>query len=141
MADLLTLASQLRANLERQSDAEFKRLSSDYQAVADALEGDIDALSRDLVTGDSPESLASFKRFDKNLTKQLDGFTSTLIQELTLVAGLWLSMGVSDSNMLMQQAADDAGQNVDLVPFDALLLDALNRYLAPGSPLLKRLEE
>lgn len=144
MADLLTLAKQLRDALEKQDKSEFDRISKSFQKMTDKLEGSIDALSRDLETAKSKrevQQLPSYKRLMKEVNEELDGYTDYLITELSLTAGLWLGLGANHSTLLTQQAATDAGIDFEPVPFDDLLLQSLNRYLDEGSPLYARLQE
>lgn len=143
MSDVISLSKQLRDALEKQDKSEFDRLSRSFQSMTNRLEGSIDALSRDLSEAKSKrevERLPSYKRLKKEVDEELSDYKDYLINELILVAGLWLGLGVNHSTLLTQQAAGDAGIDFEPIPFDALLLQSLNRYLDEGSPLLVRLQ-
>ena len=141
MADLLSLASQLRASVERQDDAEASRLVHAYQSMTNRLEGSIDALSRDIEPGVDVEELESYQRLMTDVDRELTSYSDYLTNELTTLALLWLTLGVTNSTLLIQQAGNDNGINIEPVEFDDLLLQQLNDYLIPGGALYNRLQE
>lgn len=142
---LLSLSRQLRAAIERQDEAEFERLRLSYASMVDRLEGDIDALSRDIADGEytprSVQQLDSYRRLMRNSRRELEDYSAYLVEELTITAGLWLGLGASHSEALITQALADAGLDGEVAPLDDGVMDALNRYLAPSSPLYQRLQE
>ena len=141
MADLLSLASQLRASVERQDDAEASRLVHAYQSMTNRLEGSIDALSRDVEPGVDVKELESYQRLITDVDRELTSYSDYLTNELTTLALLWLTLGVTNSTLLIQQAGNDNGINIEPVEFDDLLLQQLNDYLIPGGALYNRLQE
>ncbi len=140
---LSSLARQIRAALDRQDEAEFKRLAASYQAMVNRLEGDIDALSRDIASGDYTERtlrrLDSYRRMMRNTERELDDYTKYLLEELALVAALWLGLGVANSDALLTEAFAGAGIEREIISFNEAVVNSLNRYLADGSPLHARL--
>lgn len=142
MPDLPTLAKQQRDALDAQNTSEEERIIASFRDMTDRLEGDIDALSRDLADGPtSIENLPSYKRLMKDTARELETYQAGLIRELAILASLWLNLGVSQSSALIQQAGIDEGIEIEPVLFDDLLLASLNRYLQEGSPLWARLQE
>jgi hypothetical protein len=142
---LLSLSRQLRTAIERQDEAEFERLRLSYASMVDRLEGDIDALSRDIADGEytprSVQRLDSYRRLLRNSERELEEYGGYLLEELAITAGLWLGLGASHSDALLSQAVADAGLDGEFAPMDDEVIASLNRYLAPGSPLYERLQE
>jgi len=145
MADLLSLSKQLRDALDGQDAAEIERLTIQFQSLVDTLEGDIDSLAKDIAAGDisaqAVQELDSYERLLRNTEKQLTNYQKYLSAELALLAGAWLSLGRTNSTLLMEQAIIEAGSDAEIIPFEIALLDSLNKYLADGSPLAERLAE
>ena len=144
MPDIYTLSRQLRDAVERQDAAELERLTKAYQAMVDDLEGDIDALSLEMAGGEfTAKTLAeldSYKRLIRRADEALQEYAEYLLEELALTAGLFVTLGVTNSNILLQQAAADAGVEAgDITSIDDEVIAALNRYLDEGSPLYARL--
>lgn len=142
---LLSLSRQLRTAIERQDEAEFERLRLSYASMVDRLEGDIDALSRDIASGEytplSVQRLDSYRRLMRNAERELEEYSAYLVEELALTAGLWLALGATHSDMLLSQAVADAGLEGEIAPMDDEVINALNRYLEAGAPLYERLQE
>lgn len=142
---LLSLSRQLRRAIEQQDAAEFERLRLSYASMVDRLEGDIDALSRDIADGEytprSVQQLDSYRRLMRNARRELEEYSAYLVEELAIVAGLSLSLGMSHADILMEQAIIDSELDTDFTPIADDVTDALNRYLDPSGPLYERLQE
>ena len=146
MPDLLSLARAQRRTAESKDEDELQRIIDTFQEHADALEGDIDALSRDLADSDLAqadiESLASYQRLIKDTDKELGKFEDYLEAELILAASAMIALGLKDSIALIMQGGQDAGvPSVFASSWDGDTIKSLLGFLDPAGPLFERLAE
>jgi hypothetical protein len=138
MSDLVSLAVQLQAALARQDEAALRRIIDAYQDRVDRLEGDIDALARDLAATDLTAAqiyeLASYQRLMRDAQREMNRFQEFLLVEVGLLAAGMIDLAITNSGRLMQAAGVAAPALMDADAISALL-----GFLDPAGPLYARL--
>lgn len=139
MPDLLSTAERLRRSTESDQDSEINRIVAAFRNRVNTLEGDIDALSRDLEDEDlNPykiKDLASYKRLEHDTEREMTRFQEFLIVEIGLIAAAALAAGSSGAADLLKAAGV---QNPNTVSPDAL--ENLIDFLDPDGPLFAKLK-
>ena len=143
MPDILSLSRRLRAAVEAQDEAALQRIIDAFQDRADVLEGDIDALSRDIsdpqLTPVLIRNLPSFKRLMRDLERELDRYQEFLAVELALVATAMIALAGEHALQLLRAAFANAGTTGRPLILQSDVIRKLLDFLDPNGPLFDRI--
>lgn len=138
MPDLLSLAQQIRRAVEREDERALNRIIAAFRDRTDILEGDIDALARDLsdpeLVQSQIESLPSYKRLIRSINREMDTYQAFLAVEVGLIGASAITLAQKDALRLMAEAGVRDPEQVE-----SGIIRRLLAFLSPSGPLYARL--
>lgn len=142
--DILAVARQQRAALERQDAAVIKRLVAAYTDLYGRLRDKIDLLAADLAGMDSPTrgqvaELARYRALIAQVQTELRRYAAFAGTEMGTAAGAAIGQAGRDARALVAAANPGIAGRFDVLPNDAIR--SLLGFLDPDGPLFDRLEK
>lgn len=143
--NIIELAAQLRAALDRKDLAALNRLIDAYKDIYQSLQGSIEALSLEIASGEyTRTSLIRYMRYQDLLdqtSERLRDFQGMLTMEIKTVGHEAVAMGETQARQLLSTTLIGnpgiAGQ-FQRLPADAI--ETLLGFLDPGGPLYARIK-
>lgn len=142
MADVITEAKRLRAQVLKRDAAEIKRVIAQYKTLYDRLKGDIVALQAAIdknpgMTAAQLKRLSDYKRLLSDIQREMDDYSAWLRGEVRAIGNAAVTNGIKDARALL--VAQDPRILAVYRSLPAAQVEMLMGFLSPSGELYKRL--